>query len=276
MPSTPYGLVYGRPLTWRDALAQRRRVCRAGIVAGQAGRVGLLGGVPGARSLDREALEQARDQLQLDALHAVGRAIDVEGRVAQVYRIEQRQLHVLPVHLVGGQVDLHAVLEPLALEADLVVGEGVRLVARGLEELVVDPTVYGATPLSVMYAAVQVGLGAVEAAGTEAFRVREVGHDVWRDVPGDVVARLPALLTLVEVHAEAAVRARAVRDVQHGGGRAVVLRAMLEFVVLVVARAGGDGQHLRDDVEVGGGEERGLLVAAHHVLAEGGVGVRSR
>ena len=38
-----------------------------------------------------------------------------------------------------------------------------------------------------------------------------------------------------------------------------------------MARARGDGQHLRDDVEVGGGEERRLLGVAILVLIERGV-----
>ncbi len=37
---------------------------------------------------------------------------------------------------------------------------------------------------------------------------------------------------------------------------------------MVPARAARDGEHLRDDVEIERGENRGLLVAAMHVLTE--------
>ena len=55
--------------------------------------------------------------------------------------------------------------------------------------------------------------------------------------------------------------------------RAVELRALLELIVVEVARAAGQRQYLRDHVEVDRGEKRGLPVAALHVLAERRVGV---
>src|SRR4029077_2695310 len=52
------------------------------------------------------------------------------------------------------------------------------------------------------------------------------------------------------------------------GGLAVPLRAVLEFIVVVAARATGDGEYLRDQVEIDGGKKRILLVPALCVLAE--------
>ena len=43
----------------------------------------------------REALDEPRDELHLEALDLVARAVDVEGRVTQMHRVEQRQLDVL-------------------------------------------------------------------------------------------------------------------------------------------------------------------------------------
>ena len=102
---------------------------------GRHGCVGLLGAVHRARALERQALGKAGDELDLEALDPVTRPVDGEGRVAQVHRIEQRQLNVLPLHVVGGHVDHEAMLEELALEADLVVDQLVRVVAQRLIEL---------------------------------------------------------------------------------------------------------------------------------------------
>ena len=67
--------------------------------------------------------EQPRDGLDLDTPYPVGRAIDVEGGVAQMHGVEQRQLHALPLHLIEGRVELQSMAEELALESDLIVNE---------------------------------------------------------------------------------------------------------------------------------------------------------
>ncbi len=62
----------------------------------------------------RQPFHQAGDELDLEALDLVLRAIDVEGRVAKVHRVEQRQLHVAPVHDVAGHVEQQAMVQPFA------------------------------------------------------------------------------------------------------------------------------------------------------------------
>src|SRR5450755_4578306 len=47
-----------------------------------------------------------------------------------------------------------------------------------------------------------------------------------------------------------------------------VLGTRLEFIVVIPARAAGNGEHLRNDVKVDGGEHRVLFVAALQILAE--------
>src|SRR2546423_15299329 len=122
----------------------------------------------------------------------------------------------------------------LALEAELVVDEVIRQIARGLVELLRSTRSDRRHRLQRDDAAIDVGLRTVEAARTETLRPGVVREDVRGDVPGQVGAALEAALALVEGDAEAAVRAGAIGHVQHGRGRAVVLRAVLEFVVLVV------------------------------------------
>ncbi len=96
-----------------------------------------------------------------------------------------------------------------------------------------------------------------------------------RDVPGQVAAALEAMFALVQVDAKAAISCRDAGPVGYvvGWGRSIELRAFLELVVVEVAGPTGQRQHLRDDVEIHGGEERRLPVTALHVLAERRVGV---
>src|SRR6202041_3433421 len=76
----------GQPFDLGDARTDRRAIrCPVGR---QAGCIRLVGTVPGARSLHREPLGHAGDPLQLDAFDYIGRTVDVEGGVAEMYRIE--------------------------------------------------------------------------------------------------------------------------------------------------------------------------------------------
>src|SRR5580700_4859588 len=117
----------------------------------------------------------------------------------------------------------------------------------------------------------------IEAAWTKTLRKGVVGHDVRREVPGKVGAAREPALALVEVEGEAAEprdrlgRAspvEVIEDKAAAGGQAVPFRAVLELIVVVAARAGGERQDFRDQVEIDRREERVLLVAALQVLAE--------
>ncbi len=214
-------------------------------------------------------------ELQLAALHPVGGARQPEGRVAIYRRVVDQRLHVLPVHLIDRGVDQQAMLEEFRLEADFVVEQRVGRVAQGLVELP-RLSVGGASYNAIgQRHAVRVDPDlrppagdTVERAGTIALRVGVVEHRVRRDVPGDVSAALEGV-------GDRRREALAIRYV-HAGSWVAVLRTDLLLDVLEVACAAGDREHLRDDVEVGRREHRGLLVAALQILAEVGVVVAGR
>ena len=124
-----------------DAVAGRGRIVRRLLVAGYARRL-QAGGIRLARAVDRagslhgEPFGDARDELNLEALDDEVRSVDIEGRVTEKQRAEQRQLLVLPLHVVRRHVEQQPVVEELALEADLVVDQVVGGHARGLQVLV--------------------------------------------------------------------------------------------------------------------------------------------
>ena len=120
-------------------------------------------------------------QLQFDTLDFIGGAIYDKGRVAQMYRIEQRQLHAAPIHLVQGQVHLDLVLPPLTLDADLIVEEVVGGVAHRLIVLIRQLVTVHGTWVERRYAGERDRrdrIGSVEAAWPESLRVGVVRHDV--------------------------------------------------------------------------------------------------
>ena len=240
MSSEPNGFAIGLPFDCRDALAERRR---ARVIADQAGRRGLICAVPGTRSLHGEPLGDPRHHLQLDAGDAVVRAVDDEGRVAERRRVVERELHVVPVHLVHGAVELQAMVEEFGLEADLVVGERVRRIAQRRGVL----RILGRRRVQIRLASHR----AVEAARPKALRVGVVHHHVGRDVPGQVAAALEAVVRGVFIFCIDAGGA-GVASIGHIGAtqRCGVLRSHLVLAVVVVARAARQGEHLRDDVEV--------------------------
>ena len=61
----------------------------------------------------------------------VVRTVDAEGGVAELGGLKNSDLHVVPLHVVGGHVDLQAVIEELGFHADLVVGQRIGRVALG-------------------------------------------------------------------------------------------------------------------------------------------------
>ena len=120
---------------------------------------------------------------------------------------------------------------------------------------------------------------AVIAAGPVALRPGVVEQDVRRCVVGDVGAAPEAVGAVLLVEGCEIQRAGGAGV---GAGIAVIgvaaeaadLGAFLEVVELEPPRAAGHGQHLRDDVEIGGAEDGVLLVAAREVVEEPGVGAR--
>src|SRR5207302_5154037 len=157
--------------------------------------------------------------------------------------------------------DVQVPLEPLRLPPELVVGEIFgRVRNRGHE--------YSGQRSAHMR------LRAIEAAGTESLRPRDVTQDLRRDVPGEIRPTLgPAPGVLEVLGIEVVLIARdAVRDGADAGvGRRGRRRASAEIIEsldfaaeaanigslfdgvhAVVARAAGQGERLRDDVEVEG------------------------
>jgi hypothetical protein len=100
-------------------------------------------------------------------------------------------------------------------------------------------------------------------------------------VPRDIAAAAEPVLRLVQIDAEAAmscVSARAVRVIENEriGGLGRELRALLELIVVVIARSAGQCQYLRYQINIDGCEECRLPVATHNVFSKSGVGVQTQ
>src|SRR5229473_338213 len=115
----------------------------------------------------------------------------------------------------------------------------------------------------------------VEAAGAKALRIGGVHHGVRRDVPGDVSPALEAGLGVMQV---LRVEIEIISETT-GGGRTLVEAeettrdaAHRGIRETEVARAGGQGQYLRDDVEIHRREKRRLFGFAQRVLIKRGRG----
>ena len=157
--------------------------------------------------------------------------------------------------------------EELGLEADLVVGQRVRRERERLDVL------RGALRVRARHRVEhrlveRLAARAVEPARPVTLRVGVVEHRVRCDVPGDVAAPLRALVLNVEtltvfVGAVAVAGCRGLEAAERGADPAPLVE-----LVVVVAHATGDRQHLREDVEVDRGELGNLPVALVGVLEE--------
>ncbi len=143
-----------------DARRQRPQVAHAELVLRAGAHLGLrrvgsdhVGGDASARIADRGVVEvqvagggidlQAADRvnlrLRLEAVHV--RGTDVGGQSARCRRRArqrahaQGQLDVLVVVVEGGQVQAHAPLEQVGLQAELVGGQGLRLERQRLRRI---------------------------------------------------------------------------------------------------------------------------------------------
>src|SRR5215831_12075444 len=229
--------------------------------------------VPRCTARYGEAFSDPSDKRDLDTADAVVRSVGGEGQVARDARIEDRDLGVLPVFLINRAVELEAAVQPLGLPACLVVGERIGRVCERWREYPVN----GRTRCDDRGRA-------VEAARAESLRPGVIDQRLVGDVPGKVRAAPETLVSGVEVlgievvqvadhtglhRAHTGVRRRdAVVGAEYLAAEAADIRAHLEILRLVPARAAGDGQLLRDQVEVDRGEQRGLLVAARDVVEE--------
>ena len=223
-------------------------VSSAGLFAKHRRRVGLLAVIPGSPALCRQARNNHRDQRCLDTAHPVSRSVRAEADVAEHARIEEIHLDVFPVLLVNRAVPLQAMAEPLRLPTELVVRQGVggKRARRAVQRDIVDAGL--------------VARGrAVESARTEALRPGVVSEHIREDVPRQI---RPALEALVRGAQILVVDTRRGREARRGTGlittEAARDRADLGVVEMVVARAGRNGQHLGNDVEVDRGEGRRL------------------
>src|ERR1700674_2169473 len=116
----------------------------------------------------------------------------------------------------------------------------------------------------------------VEAARTKALRVRVIGHDIRRDVPGQIRAALETGLGVAEIRrVEVETGGYRTGDVAPTGNdpgpeavktaKDAAFRSGVEAVMDSPRR---ERQDLRNQVEVRRGEESGLLGGAHRVLIE--------
>lgn len=88
--------------------------------------------------VDRLSCTRAPGDVRLDAAHTVVRTVRNELRIAIQRRIINAELHVRPVLLIHGGIELQAVLEPLGLPTDPVVLEIIAVVELGDRELTVE------------------------------------------------------------------------------------------------------------------------------------------
>ena len=158
-------------------------------------------------------------------------------------------------------------VEEFRLPADFIVRQLVRRVGLGNDELRYQARGEGMVRAAVL----------IEAARAKALRERVVHHGVRCDMAGEVRTALEAGLGVLEIRCVEVVRVKwivaatgwhaafeAAETGEHAARRGVVEAEM--------TRAGGDRQHLRNQVEVDGGKEGRLLGFTHGVLIEGGGG----
>src|SRR5581483_9682569 len=177
-------------------------------------------------------------------------------------RIEERDLHVIPVLAVDGTVPLQTMIEEFALPADLVVRQLAGVIRARNDEL----------RLSIRAGGVRRPAVLIEATRAESLRVGVVEHQIGREMPGEVAAALEAGLGVAQV---GPIQVEGLRLAADCGGSAVKAAetachaAVGGVVEAEVARPGGDGQDLRNDVEVHRCEEGRLLCLAYGVLVKG-------
>src|SRR5277367_2847105 len=68
------------------------------------GRVGLPAGIPGGAALQGQAVQDARNERCFDAANSEVLSIGAESQVSRLARVEEADLHVVPVLLVNGTV----------------------------------------------------------------------------------------------------------------------------------------------------------------------------
>src|SRR5256885_460992 len=130
---------------------------KRGIIGDQERGIGLLTAVPGRTALSREAVGEHPDDRSLHPANAVVRSIGVEAYIPQDARIEEGDLHILPVFLVYRPVPLQAVVKEFRLPAELVIGQ---IIGRVRQRRAVLWHTAGVRKIA--------GKAAVEGAGTEA------------------------------------------------------------------------------------------------------------
>ena len=97
------------------------------------------------------------DEVSFDATNPVGRPVRGEDLVAVQTRVENRQLHVVPIFLVERSIELQVLIEPRGFPADFLVLERI----RGIEERDLEFTVQRRIRRND-------ALAAIESAGSEA------------------------------------------------------------------------------------------------------------
>src|SRR5882762_4065470 len=247
----------------RDRLAE---VHAGRILVDQRRRIRLPALVPGCRPLQGESGHHAGHERSLNTLDEEVLAVSVEEDVAGHARVEESDLDVVPVLAVHGSVPLQATIEEFRLPADLVVGQLVGRVRPGNRVLR-----YSIWPRGVDEEAAVL----VEAARAEALRERVIHHYVRCDVPGQIPAALVAgfgVLEILRVEVEGGSGpASTGRDASLEAtetGQDAASQGVLEAEMPCTER---HRQHLRNQIEVDGGEESRLLRFAHLVLVERGV-----
>src|SRR6202021_3910226 len=143
-------------------------------------------------------------------------------------------------------------VEEFTLDADLVVGQVVRVVTNRL--IVLFGRLVSCSERGYPgQRGGAIGTGrTVEAARAEALRKGVVRHEVRRDVPGQVAAAAEAAFGLVQVDAEAATARRGAGPIGNivGRRRGDELRTPRELIVVVVTRSAGQRQYLRDQIKI--------------------------
>src|SRR5713101_6875372 len=186
------------------------------------------------------------------------------GELVCSLRIEEADLYVVPVFLVHRTIPLKAVVQELRLPAQLVIRQVVRMIRTRYDELI-DEVRAG----DFFRAAL-----AIEAARAKPLRPREVGHDIRRNMPGQIGAAFEAGLRVPEVFL-----IEVDRVIDAPAGRHTLLEAVeaaghaadegvLEFEV---PRTRRQGEHFRNQVKVDVREERSLFDLAMGVFKKGDV-----
>ena len=192
----------------------------------------MLAVVVRRRTLDRQAIDRARDDLGLQTFDMVIRTGDDERGVAKtIGRIEKLGLNILPDHVVSGKVECHLVIEQVCLDSGFPVGQCVRFVRQRSCPLVLA---------GIGWVFQHFGCGTVEAAWTKALAESGVGQRVWCWFPGQRRLALESVISdmlVFAVDADVTVSVGSTgNDIDAVARIGFILRADLVFLVVVIAR----------------------------------------